>query len=115
MSEPIDNQWLVDVIANAKKSALATLVEQLFVAPDNEDPDAAAAILDAIEVSLMSITGEVTEAKLHQALQHISELYAAEIGIEWTKIADAILGTLEWPSERAKTPHGVRRAMDNWK
>jgi hypothetical protein len=92
--EKPDNQWLLDAIERAKKSALPVFLRTLVEDPDDEV--AIEALCDAIEVSLLAITGDVTEEKLRNALRAVAESLAANIGCQWQKLVDALLGTMEW-------------------
>lgn len=89
-----DNAWLVEVINRAKQSELPQLVLS-FVDGDEEPAESAASMVDAIELSLLSLTGDITEEKLRNALRSVSEPYAETIGTKWESVADAILATLE--------------------
>lgn len=101
-----NNQWLVDAINHAKQSALPLLV-QTFIADDPEaDVDST---VDAIELALLAITGEIDEAKLREALRPVAELYSGPIGATWESVVDAIVGTLEWtPPDRST------HILDSW-
>jgi len=100
-----DNQWLADAIAQAKQSALPLLLKE-FVEEDGADVEA---MCDAVELALLSITGDVTEAKLRDALRSVAEPYAESIGAKWENVADAILGTLEW-----LPPDKSTHVLDSW-
>ena len=103
--EKPDNQWLADVINQAKQSALPLLMRE-FVEEDGADIDA---MVDAVELALLSITGDVTEEKLRGALRSVAEPYAESIGAKWENVADAILGTLEW-----LPPDTSTHVLDSW-
>jgi hypothetical protein len=90
--EKPNNAWLQDAIARAKQSALPLLLRE-FIEEDGADVDA---MCDAVELALLSITGDVSEEKLRAALRSVAEPYAESIGAKWENVADAILGTLEW-------------------
>jgi hypothetical protein len=94
VSDKPDNAWLAEAINRAKQSALPLLVLS-FVDGDEDPVDAAASMVDAIELSLLSLTGDITEEKIRNALRSVSEPYADSIGAKWESVADAILGTLE--------------------
>lgn len=103
--EKPDNQWLADAIKEAKQSALPLLL-QSFVEEEGADVDA---MCDAVELALLSITGDVTEEKLRNALRSVAEPYAESIGAKWENVADAILGTLEW-----LPPDKSTHILDSW-
>jgi hypothetical protein len=93
----INNAWLGQMIENAKKSALPILVRNIFVPPDTDDVDGAVSdIVDAIELALLALTGEITTQRMQEALKNFAEMYTESIGAPWEVLADAILGTLEW-------------------
>jgi hypothetical protein len=96
ISDKPDNAWLVEAINRAKQSELPLLV-QSFVDGDEDPVEAAASMIDAIELSLLSLTGDITEEKLRNALRSVSEPYAESIGAQWERVADAILVTVERP------------------
>lgn len=106
------NAWLVEAINNAKQSALALLVRSFLegVSDPDEIDDDITAMIDAIELSLLSLTGDLDEAKLRGALKHVAEPYAESIGTTWEKVADAIIGTLEQlPPDRSS------HILDPWR
>ena len=103
--EKPDNQWLADAINQAKQSALPLLLKE-FIEEDGADLDA---MCDAVELALLSITGDVTEEKLRNALRSVAEPYAESIGAKWENVADAILGTLEW-----LPPNKSTHVLDSW-
>lgn len=111
MTERPNNAWLADAINRAKQSALPLLVHAFVDGsgdPDEADADAAA-MLDAIELALLALVGEITEEKLRNALRSVAEPYAEAIGAKWESVADAILGTLEWvPPDRSS------HILDSW-
>lgn len=89
-----NNQWLLQAIERAKKSALPIFLRSLVEDPDDEV--GIEALCDAIEVSLLAVTGDITEEKLRNALRSIAEPLAETIGVKWEKLVDALLGTMEW-------------------
>lgn len=106
------NAWLVEAINQAKQSALPLLVRSFVEGvgdPDEIDADIAS-MIDAIELSLLSLTGELTEEKLRGALRHVAEPYAESIGAKWESVADAIVGTLEWGP-----PDKSSHILDSWR
>lgn len=103
--ETPNNQWLADAIGRAKQSALPILLRD-FVEEDGADVES---IVDAIELALLAINGEVTEEKLRNALRSIAEPYAQAIGAGWESVADAIMGTLEWTP-----PNRAMHVLDSW-
>lgn len=102
---PPNNQWLADAINQAKQSALPLLLRE-FIEEEGADVEA---MCDAVELALLSITGEVTEQKLRDALRSVAEPYAESIGAKWENVADAILGTLEWTP-----PDKSTHVLDSW-
>lgn len=100
--------WLQDAIKRAKQSALPILLQD-FDMGDPDNPMDVESYVDAIELALLAITGDVTEAKLREALRPIAEMFAEPIGADWTKVADAIVGTLEWVPPDKKT-----HVLDSW-
>jgi len=106
--ETPDNQWLADAIERAKQSALPILLRE-FDLGDPDDPMDLDSLVDAVELALLAVTGTVTETKLRDALRPIAETYAQTIGAEWEKVADAILGTLEWVP-----PDKKNHVLDPW-
>ena len=107
--KPAPNAWLHEAIQRAKQSALPILVSS-WATPDEDGNVDTDSLVDAIELSLLAVTGEVTEEKLRNSLRSIAELYAADIGTSWEKIADAIVGTLEWVQ-----PDPKNHVLDSWK
>lgn len=106
MTQPVHNEWLADAIQRARQSALPILVENLFVTDDlNVDT-----MMDAIELALLSITGNVTEESGREALRGLCVEYADEIGVPWQTLADAILGTLQWTK-----PDPSKWTLQTWK
>lgn len=107
------NAWLQEAIDRAKQSALPLLVRSFVDGgdPDEIDTDTTS-MVDAIELALLSLTGDITEEKLRAALRSVAEPYAESIGAKWESVADAILGTLEWlpPDKKAHVldPWGSR-------
>jgi hypothetical protein len=89
-----DNAWLVEAINRAKQSELPLLVRS-FVDGDEDPIEATMSMIDAIELSLLTLTGDITEEKLRNALRSVAETYADSIGAKWENVADAILATLE--------------------
>lgn len=110
--EPNKNAWLQEAINRAKQSALPILVRSFVegVGDPDEIDDDVTSMVDAIELSLLSLTGDLTEEKLRGALRHVAEPYAASIGAEWTKVADAIIGTLE-----QLPPDPSTHVLDSWR
>lgn len=107
-----ENAWLVEAIARAKQSALPLLIRSFVdgVGDPDEIDDDIASMVDAIELSLLSLTGDLTEEKLRGALRHVAEPYAESIGAKWESVADAIVGTLEWgPPDRST------HVLDSWR
>lgn len=121
MSDAPDNAWLQDVINRAKASALPLLVRSFVddcVITDaglceRRDPDEVdneiVSMVDAIELSLLSLTGDITEKKIRNALRSVSEPYAESIGAKWESVADAIIGTLE-----QLPPDPKNHVFDSW-
>lgn len=101
--------WLQDAIKRAKQSALPLLLQDFDLGGDPESPMDVESYVDAIELALLAVTGDVTEAKLREALRPIAEMFAEPIGAEWTKVADAIVGTLEWVPPDKKS-----HILDSW-
>lgn len=106
MTQPVHNEWFAEAIKNARASALPILVENLFV---NDDLDVDT-LMDAIELALLSITGNVTEENGRDALRMLCVEYADDIGVPWTTLADAILGTLQWTK-----PDPSKWTLQTWK
>ena len=106
--ENTKDAWLQEAIKRAKQSALPILLQD-FDFGDPENPMDVESYIDAIELALLAVTGDVTEAKLREALRPIAEMFAEPIGADWTKVADAIVGTLEWlpPDKKA-------HVLDSW-
>jgi hypothetical protein len=102
------NAWLQDAIKRAKQSALPLLVRE-FDMGDPDDPMDVDSLVDAIELALLALTGDVTEAKLREALRPIAEMYAQQIDAKWESVADAILATLEQLPPDKKT-----HVLDSW-
>ena len=107
--EPQQGAWLQDAIKNAKRSALPILLADFDMSGDPENPMDMESYVDAIELALMAVTGDVTEAKLRAALRPIAEMFAEPIGADWVKVADAIIGTLEWAP-----PDKKAHVLDSW-
>jgi hypothetical protein len=107
--ENTEGAWLQDAIKRAKQSALPLLLRDFDMGDDPENPTDVESYVDAIELALLAVTGDVTEAKLREALRPIAEMFAAPIGAEWQKVADAILGTLEW-----LPPDKSSHVLDSW-
>lgn len=106
-NESPNNRWLLDAIERAKKSALPVFLRTLVEDPDDEV--AIEALCDAIEVSLLSITGDITEEKLRNALRPVAEPLAETIGVKWEKLVDALVGTMEWlPPDKSTHVIGSR-------
>lgn len=107
-----ENAWLVEAINRAKQSALPILIRSFLegVGDPDEIDDDVTSLIDAIELSLMSLTGQLTEEKLRGALRHVAEPYAESIGAKWESVADAIVGTLEWAP-----PDKSSHILDSWK
>lgn len=103
--EKPDNAWLQETIARAKQSALPLLM-QSFIEEEGADVEA---MIDAVELALLSLTGDVSEEKLRNALRSVAEPYAESIGAKWESVADAILGTLEW-----LPPDPSTHVLDSW-
>lgn len=103
--ETPNNQWLIDAINRAKQSALPILIRD-FVEEDGADVES---IVDAIELALLAINGEVSEEKLRNALRSVAEPFAQVIGTTWESVADAIMGTLEWVP-----PDPAKHVLDSW-
>jgi len=101
--------WLQDAIKNAKQSALPILIQDFDMGFDPDNPLDVESYVDAIELALLAVTGDVTEAKLREALRPIAEMFAEPIGAEWQKVADAIIGTLEW-----SPPDKKAHVLDSW-
>lgn len=97
--------WLHEAIQRAKDSALPIFAEGLAVEMGSEVDD----VVAAIEASLMTLTGNLTEESMRSALRIIAEPYAQSIGSTWEKVADAILGTLEW-----SVPDPSTWTLDGW-
>lgn len=105
--------WLAEAVARAKASALPLLARTLVPLDPASDVDAEEAVanfVEAVEVSLLALPGnEVSEAQIRGALRSLCELCAADLGLGWEQIADAIIGTLEW------TPPDRRmHVLDSW-
>jgi len=107
--EPNKGAWLQEVIARAKESALPILVSG-WATPDEDGGLDTDSIVDAIELALLAVTGEVTEEKIRHALRPLAEMYAESIGASWEKVADAIIGTLEWTK-----PNSSTHILDSWR
>lgn len=88
--------WLAAALARAKRSTLPHAVGMLLDLDGDGDLDADTAI-DAIEAALLTLTGELTEAALRNALRPVVEPYAATLDLPWETIADAILAALDGP------------------
>ena len=90
--------WLVAALDRAKRSALPDTLAVLL-GRDPDDPAANAALvvdaIDAIEGTLLTVTGVPTETTLRTALRPVVEPYAAELDLPWEVIADAILAALD--------------------
>lgn len=108
-NKPTNNTWLQEAIARAKQSALPLLVLSFHDGDPDDAVDVAAAMVDAIELSLLSLTGVITEEKLRNALRSVSEPYAESIGAKWESVADAIIGTLE-----QLPPDPKNHVFDSW-
>lgn len=108
--ETPDNQWLQDAINRAKQSALPILVRSFVEGDPDEIDDDVTSMVDAIELALLALTGDLTEEKLRGALRGIAEPYAESIGAKWESVADAILGTLEW-----LPPDTSSHVLDSWR
>ena len=104
-NEKPNNAGLQEAIQRAKQSALPKLM-QSFVEEDGADVDA---MVDAIELALLSITGNVTEKKIRNALRSVAEPYAESIGAKWENVADAIYAMLEWTP-----PDPSTHILDSW-
>lgn len=106
--ENTKDAWLQEAIKRAKQSALPILLRE-FGFGDPDDPTDADSLCDAVELALLAVTGEVTEAKLRDALRSIAEMYAQTIDAKWESVADAIISTLEWLPPDKKT-----HVLDSW-
>jgi hypothetical protein len=101
-----DNQWVYDAIKQAKQSALPLLLQSFITDEEGVDIEA---LVDGVELALMTVDGTPTEQKLRDALRPIAEPYAQDIGTTWEKVADAIIGTLEWTP-----PDKSTHILDSW-
>lgn len=106
--EPPQGAWLQDAIKRAKQSALPTLLRD-FDMGDPENPLDVESYVDAIELALLAVTGDVTEAKLREALRPIAEMFAEPINAKWESVADAIVAMLEWVP-----PDKSSHILDSW-
>ena len=103
--EPSQN-WLVEALKRARtESALPFYAGAMAAATGRDVED----VLDAIEIALKPLAGEITEESARGALRAVAEPYAGAIGVEWSAVADAILGTLEWSA-----PDPSTWALDGW-
>ncbi len=107
-NENTQGAWLQEAINRAKQSALPVLLRE-FGLGDPDDPNDADALCDAVELALLAVTGDVTEAKLREALRPIAEMYAQTIDAKWESVADAIVATLEWAP-----PDKKNHVLDPW-
>lgn len=110
MSDEENNKgaWLQEAIKRAKESALPILLRE-FGLGDPDDPNDCDAVCDAVELALLAVTGDITEAKLRDALRPIAETYAQSIDAKWESVADAIIATLEWVP-----PDKSAHILDSW-
>lgn len=103
--QPNPYQWVHDAIASARQSSLPILLMALFDEPAHIDD-----FIDAIEVSLLSIEGDITEDKIRNALSGIIAPLAVDANIELPAMIDAIVGTLEWAA-----PNPKFHTLNQWK